>query len=102
MARQNQSLGSDSRVAAALRALGWDGRADSERWLRGYTQRRIGGWIEQAERNGIIVRTLDDVVRVVADRLRVKVIEIETDADLDRHVDDFCRRQEFAFAQLKE
>lgn len=102
MRRRPASISSDPRVERALRGLGWKSPADPELWLQRHARTTIERSVNEAARSGIRVSGLDDVVRILADRLRVQFVEIEDDDTLERCVDDYCRRGELAFAALGE
>src|SRR5437899_1302510 len=93
----SRSIDTDARVQQLLRSLGWNSRAKPESWLRDHVRKTIGHWLHEA---GIVVARLDTVVRVVADRLKVKLVEIDTDEILRSVVHSYCERSEYAFATL--
>lgn len=103
MGRRADPLLSDPRVEGILRDHGWrKGLGDPEPWLKEHARSRIGRILSDHERDtGFTAARLSDVRRIVADRLRVHVIEVETDEALREHVHRFCERGEFAFKQVE-
>lgn len=102
MGRTAQSIASDIRVHRALKAFGWNGRSDPEDFLAEYARRRLSHWLDAELQKGTTVDRLSDIVRIAADRLKVSVVEVETDAALDQVVDAYCKKKEFAFATIKD
>lgn len=96
------SITSAPRVRSALRARGWNGQAEPERWLREHARAEIDRWRTDAARAGVQVDTLDQVRRIAADRLKVQLIEIESDEQLRDQVQLFCSRGELAFKTIED
>jgi hypothetical protein len=103
MARHAQSLLADPRVDALLRDHGWKkSLGDPGAWLKEYTSSRVARMVAQQERDtGFVAEKLSDVRRIIADRLKVNIIEVETDEDLREHVHEFCTRGELAFKEVE-
>src|SRR5579862_3809589 len=103
MAHRAQPLLADPRLEAVLRDHGWKkSLGDPEPWLKEYTGMRVARMVDQHERdNGFLCQKLSDVRRIVADRLKVSIIEVETDEDLRDHVHKFCKRGELAFKAVE-
>jgi hypothetical protein len=103
MGRRGQTLLSDQRVEALLRDQGWKKTlGDPEAWLKDHTRSRVASMVTQHEREtGFTAGKLSDVRRIVADRLRVNIIEVETDEALRGHVHRFCSRGELAFKEVE-
>ncbi len=101
MPNRKSTIVEDKRVKDALSALGWTPDREPESWLRQNVRTTLGRWIADARRNGITINGLDDVLRVVADRLRVKIEHVESDGQLDTLADGYARAGEFGFATLQ-
>jgi hypothetical protein len=93
---------SDKRVRRALTALGWRRGQDGEAWLRRHVRTTIAGWIDGARAQGIEITSPADVPRLAADRLRVSVLEVESDEDLRLRTREYCKRGELAFLEIQE
>lgn len=103
MGRRTQNLLADQRVEALLRAQGWrKSLGDPEAWLKEHTRSRVARMVADHERETeFAAEKLSDVRRIVADRLRVNIIEVETDEALRGHVHRFCSRGELAFKEIE-
>jgi hypothetical protein len=100
MSSNREPITIDKRVADALRALGWNQKLEPEAWLRDHVRETIERWMRDARNNGIWIRRLDDVLRVVADRLKVRIENVETDEQLELLAGTFARKGEYAFSAL--
>lgn len=96
------SLVSDDRVVRALRALGWKGRGDPDEWLREHVRVTLDGWISAAGRKGIAIESLEDVLRLAAERVRVQLVELGSDDDVGRLAREYGGRGEHAVAALTQ
>ncbi len=94
------SILSDDRVTRALKELGWNGRADPDEWLRVHVRDTLSGWIASASRRGVPVETLQDVLRLAAERAHVQLVELTSDDDVDRLKEEYGTRGEHALAEL--
>jgi hypothetical protein len=103
MAARKESLLADRRVENLLRDQGWKTKlGEPEAWLKEHTRSRVQWMLEQHERDtGFGVTKFSDVRRIVADRLKVNLLEIETDRDLQDHVHAYCSRGELAFKEVE-
>lgn len=101
MAR-SRPIDADKRVRRALSTLGWRSGDEPEAWLRDHVRSTISGWIGAARTQGIDIKSPPDVLRLVADRLRVHLVEVESDDDLKRRVHEYCKRGELAFLEIQE
>lgn len=102
MGRGRRPLEANTRVRRALVALGWIPGGDPEAWLREHVRFTIDKWITAAAKAGVTVTRAGDVLRVVAERLRVQLVEVESDEELRKHIRTYCARGELAFGTLEE
>jgi hypothetical protein len=102
MGSGKQPIEANTRVRRALVALGWTPGSDAEEWLRTHVRSTIEKWISAAASMGIAIMRPADVLRLVAERLRVQLVEIESDEELRKHVRTYCARGELAFGTLEE
>ncbi len=102
MGRGRRPIEANSRVRRALVALGWTPGRDGEGWLREHIRSTIDKWIRTVAKAGIAVTRPGDVLRIVAERLRVHLVEVESDDELRKHIRTYCARGELAFGTLEE
>lgn len=88
------------RLDHALRALGCRvPEADREGWIRRHTTATIERWVSDAGFS-LASMTLSDVLRVVADKLRVEIVRVDSDHELKRVVHQYASRREPSVAVL--
>lgn len=103
MARGRRPIESDGRVRSALATLGWRPRHDAESWLRDHVRETIARWISDARTKGACdIKSPADVLTLVAERLRVHVVHVESDAELHDRVREYCKRGELAIKQIAD
>lgn len=102
MAARRGSISSDVEVHDALREHGWDGSAEPEVWLEQFAQRKVASLLRDAVRAGHSSPKLDEVPRIVADRLGVTLLEVTTDEELAARVDEYATNKELAFTTLDD